>query len=282
MDFPNIDPIIFSIPAFEIFGFEIGPIAARWYGLTYVVGFFSALWLAQRRAAQPNSGWTKEQVSDFLFYAFISAVIGGRFGYVLFYQFDAFLQEPSLLLRITDGGMSFHGGLIGVALFEIFYGRFKKRHPLAVADFFAPFVPLGLAAGRIGNFINAELWGREVSSDYWLAMRFPTDPQGLYRHPSQLYEFALEGVLLFIILYWFSKKPRPMGSISGLFLVGYGSFRFIVEFFREPDSHLGFIFGQISMGQILSTPMIIIGLAMIAWGYRQQKVANGNTNGAKA
>jgi phosphatidylglycerol---prolipoprotein diacylglyceryl transferase len=268
MDFPNIDPIIFSIGPFELFGMEIGPIAARWYGLTYVIGLLGATWLAKRKARLANSGWTEDQVSDFLFYGFLCAVLGGRIGYVFFYQFERFAADFSYLFQIMDGGMSFHGGLLGVAAFMIGYGIKNKRNAFEVADFFAPFIPIGLGAGRIGNFINSELWGREVSSDFFLAMKFPTDPLGLYRHPSQLYEFALEGAVLFALLMWFSKRARPAGSVAGLFLIGYGTFRFLVEFFREPDSHLNLVLGPFSMGQLLSTPMIIAGLGMMIWAYR--------------
>ncbi|OOE88415.1 prolipoprotein diacylglyceryl transferase [Salinivibrio sharmensis] len=255
--FPSIDPILI----------ELGPIAVRWYGLMYLLGFVFALWLANHRAAKPNSGWSKEEVSDLLFAGFLGVVLGGRIGYVLFYQFDAFIADPLFLFKVWTGGMSFHGGLLGVITAMAWYARKTQRHFFTVADFIAPLVPFGLGAGRLGNFINGELWGR-VTDVPW-AMVFPTGGPWP-RHPSQLYEFALEGVALFIILNLYIKKPRPMGAVSGLFLAGYGTFRFIVEYFREPDAHLGLFAGIFSIGQLLSLPMIIAGAVMVGWAYRRQ------------
>ncbi|OOE43383.1 prolipoprotein diacylglyceryl transferase [Salinivibrio kushneri] len=255
--FPSIDPILF----------ELGPVAVRWYGLMYLLGFVFALWLANHRAAKPNSGWSKEEVSDLLFAGFLGVVLGGRIGYVLFYQFDAFVADPLFLFKVWTGGMSFHGGLLGVITAMVWYACKTQRHFFTVADFIAPLVPFGLGAGRLGNFINGELWGR-VTDVPW-AMVFPSGGPWP-RHPSQLYEFALEGVALFIILNLYIKKPRPMGAVSGLFLTGYGTFRFIVEYFREPDAHLGLFAGIFSMGQLLSLPMIIAGAVMIGWAYQRQ------------
>ncbi|OOE34326.1 prolipoprotein diacylglyceryl transferase [Salinivibrio sp. ML323] len=255
--FPSIDPILV----------ELGPLAVRWYGLMYLLGFVFALWLANHRAAKPNSGWSKEEVSDLLFAGFLGVVLGGRIGYVLFYQFDAFVADPLFLFKVWTGGMSFHGGLLGVITAMAWYARKTQRHFFTVADFIAPLVPFGLGAGRLGNFINGELWGR-VTDVPW-AMVFPSGGPWP-RHPSQLYEFALEGVALFIILNLYIKKPRPMGAVSGLFLTGYGTFRFIVEYFREPDAHLGLFAGILSMGQLLSLPMIIAGAVMIGWAYQRQ------------
>ncbi len=255
LSFPEIDPILI----------EIGPIAVRWYGLMYLFGFLFAMWLANRRADKPGSGWTREQVSDLLFAGFVGVVIGGRLGYVFFYNFDYFLSNPLYLVQVWTGGMAFHGGLLGVITAMWWYGRKNSRTFFSVADFIAPLVPMGLALGRLGNFINGELWGR-VSDVPW-AMVFPTggpDP----RHPSQLYQMAMEGIALFLILNWFIRKPRPAGAVSGLFLFGYGSFRFIAEYFREPDAHIGLIAGFISMGQILSLPMVIGGLLMMLWAYK--------------
>ncbi|MBV1908250.1 MAG: prolipoprotein diacylglyceryl transferase [Kangiellaceae bacterium] len=266
MEFPNIDPVIFQI---------YGPIGLNWYGLTYLAGFAGAWWLGTSRSKLPNSPFTAEQVSDFLFYAFIGVILGGRIGYVLFYHFDFFLQDPIYLFKIYDGGMSFHGGLLGVLASFWYFARKTGRSFGVISDFFAPMGPIGLATGRIGNFINGELWGKptDVESVPW-AMIFPAAPGGLesgvYRHPSQLYEFALEGLVLFLILYFFSKKPKPVGSISGLFLIGYGSFRFIVEYFREPDDHLREMAEYMSMGQLLSLPMIIIGLVVVIWAYKSK------------
>ncbi|MDU8924683.1 prolipoprotein diacylglyceryl transferase [Pasteurellaceae bacterium LIM206] len=259
LTFPQFDPVIFSL----------GPISLRWYGLMYLIGFIFARWLAVRRARKPNSGWTEEQVDSLLFNGFAGVFIGGRIGYVIFYQWDLFMQDPMYLFRVWEGGMSFHGGLIGVIVSMLITAKLQKRHFWAVADFVAPLIPFGLGMGRIGNFINDELWGR-VTDVPW-AMLFPSGGY-LPRHPSQLYEAFLEGVVLFIILNGFIKKPRPMGSVAGLFLMCYGLFRFIVEFFREPDPQLGLYFGHhISMGQILSTPMIIIGALIILWAYRREK-----------
>lgn len=261
MEFPNIDPVILHI---------YGPIGLNWYGLMYLAGFAGAWYLGTSRAKLANSPFTEEQVSDFLFYAFLGVVLGGRVGYVLFYQFDLFLADPVYLLKIHEGGMSFHGGLIGV-IFSFWYFSKKTSKPfIVVADYFAPMAPIGLATGRIGNFINGELWGKaaDVSSVPW-AMVFPKDPEQIYRHPSQLYEFATEGVVLFLILYFFSKQKRPPLVISGLFLLGYGSFRFIVEYYREPDDHLREMAEFISMGQLLSLPMILGGIGIIVWGYKK-------------
>ncbi len=256
MEFPNIDPVLVSI----------GPLSIRWYGLMYLIGFAFALWLANRRADKPGSGWTREQVSDLLFAGFLGVVIGGRIGYVLFYNFGLFLDDPLYLFKVWTGGMSFHGGLLGVITAMMLYARKHGRTFFGVADFIAPLVPFGLGMGRLGNFMNGELWGR-VTDVPW-AIIFPNG--GPYpRHPSQLYEFFLEGIVLFMILNIFIRKPRPLGSVSGLFLMGYGTFRFIVEYFREPDAQLGLFGGFISMGQILSLPMVVLGLAMIIWSYRR-------------
>ncbi|GAB2637162.1 prolipoprotein diacylglyceryl transferase [Vibrio panuliri] len=256
LEFPNIDPVLVSI----------GPLSIRWYGLMYLIGFAFALWLANRRADKPGSGWTREQVSDLLFAGFLGVVIGGRVGYVLFYNFELFLQDPLYLFKVWTGGMSFHGGLLGVITAMFWYARKNGRTFFGVADFIAPLVPFGLGMGRLGNFMNSELWGR-VTDVPW-AIVFPNGGP-LPRHPSQLYEMALEGVVLFFILNWFIKKPRPLGSVSGLFLVGYGTFRFLVEYVREPDAQLGLFGGFISMGQILSTPMIIAGGLMMVWAYKR-------------
>ncbi|MGR5463269.1 prolipoprotein diacylglyceryl transferase [Photobacterium damselae] len=257
LTFPQIDPVLV----------QIGPLAIRWYGLMYLIGFAFAMWLANRRADQPGSGWTKDQVSDLLFAGFLGVVIGGRIGYVLFYNFDLFLANPLYLFKVWTGGMSFHGGLLGVITAMLWYGHKNGRTFFSIADFIAPLVPFGLGMGRLGNFINGELWGR-VTDVPW-AMIFPTGGP-LPRHPSQLYEFLLEGVVLFIILNLFIRKPRPTGAVSGLFLLCYGSFRFFVEFFRQPDAQLGFFDGWLTMGQILSTPMILLGAAILIWAYKKK------------
>ena len=259
LQFPVIDPIIFSI----------GPVSLRWYGTMYLIGFLAAMFMVNKAADRSNGLWTREQVSDLLFYGFLGVILGGRVGYVLFYQFEYFLSDPLYLLEIWQGGMSFHGGLLGVTLAVLIFARKTNKSFLSVGDFIVPLVPIGLGMGRLGNFINAELWGRQTDVPW--AMVFPTDALQVPRHPSQLYEFFLEGVVLFIILYVVTRKPRSLGLASGTFLIGYGIFRSIVEFFREPDAHLGLYFSFISKGQILSIPMILIGLFIIYWGYNQQQ-----------
>lgn len=260
MNLPNIDPIIF----------EIGPIALRWYGLMYLLGFIAAWMLGNYRASRPNSGWTKDQVADFLFYAFIGVIIGGRVGYVVFYGFEWWKQDFWYLFKIWEGGMAFHGGMLGVAGGAWYFARKSKKSFFEVTDFVIPLVPLGLMFGRIGNFINGELWGREASADFFLAMRFPGDQLGLLRHPSQLYEALFEGLILFIVLWLYSAKPRPRMAVSGLFLLGYGTARFCIEFFREPDAHLGEIISWLTMGQVLSAPMIVAGVILLVMAYSKK------------
>ncbi|PKI16992.1 prolipoprotein diacylglyceryl transferase [Colwellia sp. 12G3] len=271
LQFPVIDPIIFSI----------GPVSLRWYGTMYLIGFLAAMFMANKAADRSSGAWTRDQVSDLLFYGFLGVILGGRVGYVLFYQFEYFLSDPLYLFEIWQGGMSFHGGLLGVILAVFIFARKTNKSFLSVGDFVVPLVPIGLGMGRLGNFINSELWGRQTDVPW--AMVFPTDPLQVPRHPSQLYEFALEGVVLFAILYIISRKTRSLGLASGVFLIGYGIFRSIVEFFREPDAHLGLYFSFISKGQILSIPMILIGLFIIYWGYNhQQKKAIAQGSSAQA
>ncbi|OCQ18917.1 prolipoprotein diacylglyceryl transferase [Pseudoalteromonas luteoviolacea] len=261
LQFPEIDPIIFSI----------GPLSVRWYGLMYLIGFAFAMWWANKESEKPNSGWTKEQVSDLLFYGMLGVILGGRIGYVLFYNFNKFLADPITLFKVWEGGMSFHGGALGVITAIFVFAWRTNKSPLAVGDFVVPMVPVGLLAGRIGNFINGELWGR--ATDVPWAFIFPgADAGGVPRHPSQLYEAFFEGLVLFLILVWYRKQPRPAGSIAGLFLLGYGCFRFAIEYFREPDAHIGLYAGVISQGQILSLPMVIGGLGLMIWAYRREAV----------
>ncbi len=248
---PEIDPIAVSI----------GPLSIRWYGLMYLVGFIGGAWLGVYRARRPGSGWEPAEVWDLLFYIALGVVIGGRLGYALFYQFGYYLSKPWEILFIWTGGMSFHGGVIGVLLGMAMYARHHGRSFLSVGDFAVPLMPLGLFAGRIGNFINQELWGR-VTDVPWGVVFPVAGPEP--RHPSQLYEGFLEGLLLFVLLWWFSSRPRKPGAVGGLFLLGYGISRFCVEFVREPDAHLGAIaFDWMTMGQLLSLPMIGVGLWLL-------------------
>ena len=256
LTYPNIDPVAISI----------GPISIHWYGLMYLVGFTIAYLLMMHRANKPESGWTKEQVSDLIFYSAMGVVLGGRFGYVMFYNFGKFLDDPLWLFAVWEGGMSFHGGLLGVLVAVYFFARRYGKTFYQVTDFGAPMVPVGLLTGRLGNFIGGELWGR-VTDVPW-GMVFPKGGP-LPRHPSQLYEMALEGFVLFAIVYWYSRRPRAVGSVGGLFLVGYGSFRFIVEYFRQPDDHLGLLTLGMSMGQWLSLPMVVAGIAVMAVAFKQ-------------
>jgi phosphatidylglycerol:prolipoprotein diacylglycerol transferase len=253
---PDIDPVALAL----------GPLKVHWYGLMYLVGFAGIWALSVWRTRRSDYGWTPQQVSDAIFYGVLGTILGGRIGYVLFYNLPHYLANPLDVFKVWQGGMSFHGGLIGVILAMAWLMRKYRRPFFSVADFFAPAVPIALATGRLGNFINQELWGRVTDGPF--GMLFKTGGP-LPRHPSQLYEFALEGVALFVILLVFARKPRPAGSVSGLFLIGYGVFRFLVEFVREPDAQLGFILGPLTMGQLLSAPMILIGAALMLWAYRR-------------
>ena len=256
---PDIDPV----------AIHLGPIKVHWYGLMYLIGFLGAWWLGSYRARRPGSGWQSQDIADLIFYCALGVILGGRLGYVLFYNFAYYLAHPVEVFFIWSGGMSFHGGLLGVISAMWLYGRRTKRTFFRVADFVALLTPLGLGAGRLGNFINHELWGR-VTDLPW-GMVFP-NAGPLPRHPSQLYEFALEGVALFTILWFYARRPRPEASVSGLFLLCYGVFRFIVEFVREPDAQLGYLaFGWVTMGQILSLPMILLGIWMFWWAWHRSK-----------
>lgn len=257
--YPDIDPIAISI----------GPLDIRWYGLMYLVGFAAGILLLNYRAKKPNSGWTSEQVSDLIFYGALGVVLGGRAGYVLFYNFGAFLADPLMLFRITEGGMSFHGGLLGVIIAMWFYGQKIGKTLFEILDFGVPIAPIGLGAGRIGNFIGGELWGRQTDLPW--GMVFP-HVDSLARHPSQLYQAALEGVALFTILWLYSAKPRARYAVSGMFALWYGIFRFLIEFVRQPDAHIGYIaFGWLTMGQLLSLPMIAVGLLLLAMAKKKQQ-----------
>lgn len=260
-----------TYPEFDPIALQLGPLAIRWYGLMYLVGFGGAWWLGRRRAQRPDSGWQPSQVEDVIFWGALGVILGGRVGYVLFYGLDNFLKEPLSLFYVWQGGMSFHGGLLGVIIALWWYARRHQRHPFDVIDFIAPLVPIGLATGRLGNFVNGELWGRK--SDLPWAMVFPkagAEP----RHPSQLYEFMLEGVLLFLVLWWFSGRSRPRYAISGLFAIGYGVFRFLVEFVRQPDAHLDYVaFHWMTMGQLLSLPLLVVGVLLLWLAYGRRRIA---------
>ena len=267
LQYPALDPIIFSV----------GPIAIRWYGMMYLLGFLAAYLLGRYRSKRPGSPLAAEQVEDLIFYGAIGAVLGGRVGYVFFYGFDHFVADPVWLFRIWEGGMSFHGGLLGVLLALMLYAR-KVQRPLgAICDFVAPLAPLGLGFGRLANFINGELYGRPTDQPW--AMLFPGDPLALARHPSQLYQFALEGLLLFAVVWWFSRQKRPAWSVTGVFLVGYGLARYTVEFFREPDAAL--IFDSLTRGQFLSMPMLVGGAFMIAFAFYRRGVDRSQGISAK-
>jgi len=250
-------------PQFDPVAVHLGPLAIRWYGLMYLVGF-ALVWMVGRYAikTRPHAAWTAQDLDDALFYGILGTILGGRLGYVLFYKFGEYLVEPWRIFFVWEGGMSFHGGFLGVIIALLWYARSRRQSWLAITDFIAPLAPLGLGAGRLGNFINAELWGRAASVPW--ATVFPTVDR-VPRHPSQLYEFALEGVVLFVVLWWYAAKPRPRGAVSAWFLIGYGVFRFAVEFTREPDSFLGLLALGLSMGQWLSLPMIAAGVALLIW-----------------
>lgn len=253
--FPDIEP-----------GFSIGPLTIHWYGVMYALGFVLAWWLGTRRAKRPGSGWTEDEVADLILWAALGVVLGGRIGYILFYGMGDVIEDPLSVLRIWEGGMSFHGGLLGVLLACWWFGRRTGKGFWRVTDFIAPLVPLGLGFGRIGNFINGELWGKPTDLPW--AMVFPAaDDQP--RHPTMLYEALLEGLVLFLILWVFSASRRPVRAVSGLFLLGYGVFRFAVEFLRIPDDHIGYLaMDWLTMGMILSAPMILFGIVLLWLAYR--------------
>jgi phosphatidylglycerol:prolipoprotein diacylglycerol transferase len=251
---------------------DLGFIQIHWYGLMYLIAFGAAFALGAYRARQPGSGWTEEQVSDLIFWGAMGVVLGGRMGYVLFYNFDQFLDDPLWLFAVWEGGMSFHGGLLGVLAVLFIFGKKYQKSFMQMGDFVAPLVPIGLGVGRVGNFIGGELWGRPTDVPW--AVVFPRTGDGLARHPSQLYEALLEGLVMFAVLWWFSAKPRPRMAVSGMFLMLYGMFRSFVEFFREPDAHIGYIaFGWLTKGQLLSLPMIIVGAVLLIWAYRMQSLS---------
>lgn len=252
-------------PRFDPVALQLGPVAIHWYGLTYLVAFGLFLWLAALRVRQPQyaaAGWKRSDVEDLLFYGVVGVVIGGRLGYVLFYKPGYYAANPLEVLAVWKGGMAFHGGLLGVLGAMALYARLRGRRFLEVTDLIAPCIPVGLASGRIGNFINGELWGRAADPALPWSMVFPQSGSDIARHPSQLYQFALEGLLLFVFLWLYARQPRRVGQVSGAFLAGYAALRFSAEFFREPDSFLGLLGLGLSMGQWLSLPMFAAGVVM--------------------
>ena len=280
LTYPSIDPVIFSV----------GPLAVHWYGLMYVVGFAAAWLLARRRASAAESSWKATDVDDLIFFAAIGVIAGGRIGWLLFYGMEQVIANPITIIQIWKGGMSFHGGLLGVIAAVALFAHRRQRRVADVLDFLAPLPGIGILAGRIGNFINGELWGKPTDAPWGFVLdpstlhanqrgealrlceRFNVDPCVLQVHASQLYEGLLEGLLLFLILWFYTAKPRPRLAPAGLFLAGYGVFRFLVEFVRIPDQNRGYIlFDWVTMGQILSTPMIVVGVVLLVLAYRRDE-----------
>lgn len=282
----DIDPIALGL----------GPVRVHWYGIMYLLGFGIAWWLGRRRIrAGRLPGVSEEAFGDLLFYGILGVILGGRIGYVLFYAFDGFLANPLSLFKVWEGGMSFHGGLLGVVAAAWWWSRKQGLHLMDTVDFVAPLVPPGLGLGRLGNYIGGELWGRFTGGNWGVV--FPASDLGPYtglpmeqlrqlhasgaldpfaRHPSQLYQAALEGLVMFCVLWWYSRKPRPRYAVAGLFALLYGCFRFLVEFVRVPDAQLGYLaFGWLTMGQVLSLPLVVLGLAWLGWSRRQPVPAPG-------
>jgi len=263
-------------PQFNPVALSLGPLSVHWYGISYLLAFVLFLVLAKQRLAhQPYAQWAlqdqwgQKDIDNLMTYGVLGVVLGGRLGYCLFYKLGYYSQHPLEILYIWQGGMSFHGGMLGVIAALALFAWQRQRHWLQITDFVAPCVPTGLAAGRVGNFINGELWGRAADPSLPWAMVFPQSGSLIPRHPSQVYQFLLEGLLLFALLWWQARRPQPTGWISGLFLSGYGLTRFVAEYFREPDAHLGLLALGLSMGQWLCVPMLLVGVAMMVWAKRQ-------------
>jgi phosphatidylglycerol:prolipoprotein diacylglycerol transferase len=287
--YPSIDPIIVLFGPFSIGSLTLGPAAIRWYGLMYVIGFAVGWWLGRRRAAQPGSTWKPTDVDDLIFFAALGTILGGRLGWILFYGTEQVLADALTVFRIWEGGMSFHGGLVGVVIAVAIFARRRGRRLGDVTDFLVPLPGIGIFAGRVGNFINGELWGKptdvpwafvvdpsaglhpnQAAEAIRLCQRFGVDPCVLHVHASQLYEGLLEGLLLFAILWIYTSRPRPRLAPTGLFLICYGVFRFLVEFVRVPDENRGYLLlDWVTMGQILSLPMILLGAWLLVGAYRR-------------
>jgi phosphatidylglycerol:prolipoprotein diacylglycerol transferase len=257
--YPHIDPVFL----------ELGPLQFRWYGLMYLIGLSAAYLLITRKAAARGLSLGPDQIYDMVVFAAFGVFIGGRIGYTLFYNFSYYSQHPLKILAVWEGGMSFHGGLIGTTIALIWFGRRRGVPIYTIADLAASVTPIGLGFGRLGNFINGELYGRPTDVDW--CMVFPAGGSAC-RHPSQLYEASLEGVLLFTILWLIGRRPTPPGTVCWSFIAGYGICRLIVELFREPDQHMGFVLGPITMGQLLSAPMVMLGIVMLVWGYQKAAI----------
>jgi len=263
LSYPQIDPVIVAL----------GPVKIHWYGMMYLLGFAAVWLLGKERAKRPYSPISPEALEDLVYFGALGVILGGRIGYILFYHFGLFLENPLVLFKIWQGGMSFHGGMLGVFVAMHFFGKKHHCSMLQLTDIIAPLCPIGLGLGRLGNFINGELWGR--TTDVAWGMVFPTGG-ALPRHPSQLYEAGLEGILLFAILWIYTQKQRPVAAPTGLVLFVYGCFRFFVEFYRMPDAHLGYLaLDWVTMGQILSLPMIVIGAGMFGWAHKKQSIRQG-------
>ena len=272
LTYPRIDPV----------ALQLGPISIHWYGITYLAAFGLFMYLASRRlrhepyaSIQGPGAWSRKDIEDMLFLGVLGVIAGGRLGYCLFYKPGYYAQHPLEIFAIWTGGMSFHGGMLGVIVSQWWYARTRGKPFWQVMDFIAPCVPPGLAAGRVGNFINGELWGRAAPADLPWAMIFPQSGSNIPRHPSQVYQFLLEGLLLFVVLWFFARKPRPQAQVSAAFLIGYGVLRFIAEYFREPDSHLVWLQEStgLSMGQWLCVPMVLAGILLWVWAARRTQPA---------
>jgi phosphatidylglycerol:prolipoprotein diacylglycerol transferase len=275
--YPHINPIAISIGSF----FGIGPLRVHWYGIMYLVGFVAGWLLARYRARRPGSTWTALDIDDLIFYCAVGVIVGGRVGWCIFYGHAVIAESWLNVFHIWDGGMSFHGGMLGVVAATLVFARLKRKHFADVMDFVAPLPGIGLLAGRIGNFINGELWGKPTDLPW--AFKVPdAGGQLIGRHPSQLYEATLEGLVLFVILWWFTAKPRPRLAPTGLFLVLYGCARFTVEWVRLPDANIGYLLGDwLTMGMLLTIPMILVGLAIMIFAYRRDQ-PSGNLGAVEA